>query len=846
MKNTRLIYCVKTFMQLHLVLLLLTAIGIGVDANEVPQWRVSGVLDSVRMSKTSFSAAKWIWTGKRMRPNQVAYFRCRFDLPESYKSDGNTKLQIKVDDVCEEMYLNGRKISAEDFALAVRPGRNVFALKAKNGYGSAGVLFRLLIGDVNGGAGIFSSDATVKCAETVGDGWYDFDLDDSSWKKSHEIGDVTTAPWARRHPEIVRMFMADAEWANWHAVRTSVISNLPYGIDREPEPEAKIVYRGWQPKISLNGKLLDPEFALPISIGISPYQESGMIKLNSMGFPIVRITANDFNFWKSEGAYDFFELDWQARRVLSLATNAQLEVFLNLTRMSKWCRMHPSEIVGYATGPADFNASDDLTQRVVRPSAASKVFREESARIISAFGAFVRRQPWGKRAIAIRLGYGIYSEWHTYGMYNGPDCGFPMTVAFREFLRKKYGSDRALAIAWNNPDVTIDDAVPPTMEERGQNVEVLDRKKYRKAIDFFECNANALADLMIFMAAKTKETLPGRLVGVYYGYVFGTHPPEGTNLLIDKTLSSPYIDFMSNPAAYSPGVRRAGGSYSLRNIPASFHRYGKLCVSEDDMRFHHGREYEIANDYATATPEESKATVKRNYLNCLFDGIGYQALDLSPGYRPAAFDDPAVLDGLYEAKRETLAAGILGLDSGNALAVVIDYRGRLILGNNARKNPNVRALYGTSPEYLYRTGMTFDMLTLDDYIASKRAYRHVLFLNPNEADPVLMKEARKRAGESAFECDGVFSSAKQYRALFEKEGVHAWAEAGSYIRRHGDLLMFHTGKTGLHKISLPAEFSGAASLTTGERYTGTSMNVVANGPHTELFRLERNSKGEDK
>jgi hypothetical protein len=133
MKNTRLIYCVKTFMQLHLVLLLLTAIGIGVDANEVPQWRMSGVLDSVRMSKTSFSAAKWIWTGKRIRPNQVAYFRCRFDLPESYKSDGNTKLQIKVDDVCEEMYLNGRKISADDFALVVRPGRNVFALKAKNG-----------------------------------------------------------------------------------------------------------------------------------------------------------------------------------------------------------------------------------------------------------------------------------------------------------------------------------------------------------------------------------------------------------------------------------------------------------------------------------------------------------------------------------------------------------------------------------------------------------------------------------------------------------------------------------------------------------------------------------------
>ena len=818
------------FARFCLALSLLVAMDIDAFADEIPLWRTSGVPDSVWMTDTPFSAARWIWADRRIRPGQIVYFRCRFNAPENYSPCRNAKFQFLVDDFCDEIYLNGRKAAIDDIASAVCPGENVLALKVRNGYGSAGVLFRLFTDGRN--SDIFHSDAAVKCAERELNGWTSIDFDDSGWKASYEIGDVTTAPWARRRPEIVRLFMTDAEWKNWQVARARAVSRLPPGLDAEPEPDARIVYAGWLPKIALNGELLEPDFSLPVSIGNSPYQEAAVAKLDSIGFPIVRITTADINFWKGDGEYDFADLDWQARRVLSLAPNTRFEVHLSFSKMSGWCRLHPDETVGYATGPADPNADDDLTQRVVRPSAASEAFREEATRVIAALGAFVRGQPWGKRAVAVRLGYGIYSEWHTYGMYEGPDSGRAMTAAFRDFLRRKYGR--------------VDDATPPTMDERGSDVEVLDRKTHRKAIDFFECNANASADLMLFMARKTKEALPGRLVGAYYGYVFGTHPPEGTNLLIDKTLASPYIDFMSNPAAYVPGVRRAGGSYCLRNIPASFHRYGKLCVCEDDMRFHHGRSYELADNYATETPEESKATVKRNYLNRLFDGIGYQALDLSPGYRPAAFDDPAVLEGLYEAKRETAAAGDPGLDSGNSLAVVIDYRGRLLLGNNARKNASVRARYADPPERLYRTGMTFDMLTIDDYLAAARSYKHVLFLNPGEADPALLAAARRRAGSGALVCDGVFTSVGQYRALFEKAGVHAWIKTGSYVRHHGDLLMFHTGKTGHHVISLPQEFSGALSLTSGRRYAGSTVEVDVGGPHTELFRLERCNKGEIK
>lgn len=821
-----------------------------------PVWQTPGIPDAAYLSKEPLSAARWIWSGPKATRNQVAYFRCRFDLKAKDGQMPRVCLQLRADDYVVAVYLNGEKvptgdrdssgdfqannnrISAEHFQKAAKVGENVLALEVENGWSSAGVIYRVL----DGKSVVFVSSSAVKCADKVEDGWFLPGFDETNWRAAHELGDSTVAPWARIDPSIIRSYMTQEEWTAYQGVLERAVSGLPAALASEPEPDARIVYRGWLPKIDLNGKLLEPNFSLPIALGLSPYQESAVIKLDSLGFPITRISARDVNYWKGEGKYDFSNLDWQARRLLTIAPNARMEICLGFNQMRGWCKAHPDEIVGYQTGPAEPLATDDFTQRVIRPSAASEKFREEAARVIVALGEFIRSQPWGKRAIAIRLSYGIYSEWHTYGMFHGPDSGPAMTRLFRKFLTRKYGTDAALAQAWNDPSVTLATALPPTMEERGPEEEILDEKKYRKALDFFICNANVSADTLLFMSKKTKEALPGRLVGAYYGYVFATHPPEGSNTLLDKVLSSPYVDFLSNPATYTPETRRAGGSYTLRTIPASYHRYGKLCVCEDDMRFHHSRQYEVTAAYATETAEESRATAKRDYLNRFFDGMGYQALDLSSGYRQAAFDEPSVLEGLHDAMVETEKAGDPGLNSQNDLAVVIDYRGRLKTGNKPTQNKALHARYDKAPEYLYRTGVTFDLMTLDDYLATRQAYGHVLFLNARDADSALMARARVKAGAAAFEPDGVYTSAKQYRDLFLKRGLHAWIGSGSYVRRHGDFLMFHTGTAGTHEIALPDGFTGAESLSSGRSYDGARFTVDVTSPATESFKLKRRQK----
>jgi hypothetical protein len=272
----------------------------------------------------------------------------------------------------------------------------------------------------------------------------------------------------------------------------------------------------------------------------------------------------------------------------------------------------------------------------------------------------------------------------------------------------------------------------------------------------------------------------------------------------------------------------------------TFHRYGKLAVVEDDSRYHHVRATRGLKDaHITVSPEESRAAVMRNYFNRLFDGIGYQPLDPAPGneYAFGSFDDPTVLSSLSDAMRISALVGDPGMDSHNDLAVVIDWRGRLRLHSRCHRIGRMHETYRHSQENLYRAGVPFDMLTLDDYLAG-RDYPHVLFLNPEEADAGLMAKARAKAGDGAIFYDGAKLTADDWSDRLVAVGLHGWISPGSCLRRHGRLFMFHTGTIGPHRIVLPPGSSGARSLVTGSTYNGGRIVLDIKNPATELFELQ--------
>lgn len=616
---------------------------------------------------------------------------------------------------------------------------------------------------------------------------------------------------------------SDTSWASKYAA--------------EPDPEAKIVYVDGMPKISLNGKLYAPEFN---QSGVdNDYRTNAVVKMASLGININQLTLRPAEYEKASGDYTFSVFDEKVRRLLEVNPDARI---LLLVRMEfpKWLAAHPSERIEYANGPV-VEQGDDLTDRIARPSPASRVYRAEVRRFLEMLGEYICSKPWGKRVVAVRPSWGVYTEWHMYGFYEGPDIGPAMTAAFHRWKNGLYANEN-----------------PPTMSERIDKEDpfFLDRSKHQKVIDFYECQANEVTDCLLEVAHTTKKAFPGRLVGMYYGYVMTTHSPEGANVMLDNVLSSPDVDFLSNPADYAADSRLAGGAYYHRTIPSTFRRYGKLAMIEDDMRHYHIYDYVQLKGLCTRTAREAEMTTRRNWLNPYFDGCGIQILDPERGIdiRPFNMDTPPVWRAIGETKRVLGKIGARPDVSGNDVAVVVDWRERL--RRSTAEAGVFELVYKLSMIGLYASGVPFDLMTLDDFLAlPPDRYRKVVFLNVIAPEGEMQDELKRRVSASGFKSAWLVScpfplpssAAKVYDTSSLPKGGDVWrqvlvdlgavpiAPVGNYVRRHGNVLMFHTGKAGTYKLSLPEGMSKVRELYSGRKYKASELTLQTDGPDTFLF-----------
>jgi hypothetical protein len=440
-----------------------------------------------------------------------------------------------------------------------------------------------------------------------------------------------------------------------------------------------------------------------------------------------------------------------------------------------------------------------------------------------------------------------------YGMDEGPDIGIRMTEAFRKWKNGKYAN--------------ITQNEMPSMAERTNNDDrfFLNRASNateQKVIDFYECQATVIADLMTNLAHTVKTELPGRLVGMYYGYVMTTHPPEGANVMLDRVLSSPDVDFMSNPADYTEACRLAGGAYYHRTIPATFHRYGKLVMLEDDMRHYHISNYVQLTYICTRNAQEAEMTTRRNWLNRYFDGCGLQMLDPEHkiDQRPFSMDAPPILQAISDSQRVLGEIGARPADSGNEVAVVVDWRERLRC--STRETFTHALVYTHSLPGLYASGVPFDMMSLDDFLAKPASrYRKAVFLNVFAPEGEMRTELQQRVSAADFKSVWLFhcpfnlssSNAKVrdinnmpyhvtnptvWRDLLTWMGATPIAPLGHCVRRHGDVIMFHTGTAGSHTITLPEGVEKVRELYSGQEYTlsDSQLTIESSGSGTWVFK----------
>ena len=505
---------------------------------------------------------------------------------------------------------------------------------------------------------------------------------------------------------------------------------LPDGLASEPEPSVKVVYNGNLPMFSINGRTYDAELVMEYIDNDNKWSPDAIAHFRDAGSHIFRIRTGTWHL-PDGGPYDFSALDTQARRLLAVDPNAYIELIIRF-EMPNFCKAHKGDTIAYGVPGEVTPKSNDYKGFPLRGSPASAAYRTECTRIIESLCRQVREAPWGKRVVIVRPCWGVYTEWHYYGFWNSPGMCGPMADAFRRWRDGKWA-----------------DAGVPTAAERTHNGFLMDPKTDQRMLDFYRCMQEEVVSLAHLMARTIKRGLPGRLVGIYYGYVMTAQPPEGANVLLDEMLVSPDIDFLSNPCHYNRFSRRHGGAYPQRTIPSFYRRRGKLCIAEDDTRFHFVADFGRDN-CPTETPEETRAIMRRNYLNRAFDGCGIQYCDSTfggRGKRPYSFDNQDVILAIRESKAAIAKAGAISVRSGNEVAVVVDYTERLKWDfQGSRNNTLASRTYDKAYLALTRSGVPTDLLELRDYLKDGADYKYVVFLNLFGPDESVRERLRQVLG----------------------------------------------------------------------------------------------------
>lgn len=777
------------------------------------------------------SAARWIWGAAEAHSHETNSFRASFNVPGTVR---RATIKVYVDDGAL-YWMNGTSFSRNQIVdgNGVRQGRNILAILATNHVSKAGVILRGDIELTDGSHVIVNSDAeTFKVADGVAAGdWQSPSFDDSGWRAATEIGDAWTAIAGDVTP-----YVNNCTTEEERAARAARLAG--------DTPDARIVYTNGLPKISIDGTLVDPVFN---QSGVdSSYCRQAVAKMANLGITINQLNLRPSEYEKAAGSYQFTALGDKAAALLAAAPDARILVLIRM-ELPKWLAQNPDERIGYAKGDV-VSDGDERTDRVARPSPASAAYCAEAKRLLTQLAAYIKSQSWGNRVIGVRPCWGIYTEWHMYGMDEGPDTGLRMTDAFRRWKNGKYAGQN-----------------PPSMAERINDNDrfFLSRASSateQKVIDFYECQATEIANLMTNVAHTVKTELPGRLVGMYYGYVMTTHPPEGANVMLDRVLSSPDVDFMSNPADYTEECRLAGGAYYHRTIPSTFHRCGKLVMLEDDMRHYHISDYVQLQYICTRDAREAEMTTRRNWLNRYFDGCGLQMLDPEHDIdkRPFSMDTPPVLQAIADTQRILAQIGARPADSGNEVAVVVDWRERL---KCSTKETFTHALvYTHSLPGLYASGVPFDFMSLDDFLAQPEGrYRKAVFINVFAPEGDMKTALQQRVSASSFKSVWLFhcpfslpssqatvrdinnmpyhvTNPTVWRDLLVGMGATPLAPIGHCVRRHGDVVMFHTASNATIRVSLPAGMERVRELYTGQVYGSPELTLQSDGPSIWVFK----------
>ncbi len=418
-------------------------------------------------------------------------------------------------------------------------------------------------------------------------------------------------------------------------------------------------------------------------------------------FPLLWLDGSEIKWW---------ELEHPGERALARSRSS-----------GEFVEQHP-DIPRYAS-PA-YQPDPDLDnfdrhhqQSPCLHSFASSLWRTEAAEALTRLLRHLDEN-FPDRFVGYYICAGLSYEWFNWGNYTDDilfDYSAPMQMYFREWLRRRYGTPQALALAWRQPVCDFESIVPPQPAERPAKdaAPLLDPRYQTPAADFVAALSDAQAEAFLELChAARGATRERRLVGGFYGYWWTqTHAPgpaRNGHLSLQRVLNSDDVDFLASPYDYTN--RGVGGVNSAQTLPGSMMRHRKLYINSTDIKLaedSHGWQSFIR---VPRNAPEAVELMKRDFAASLATGQDQSWVDLFGG----AFKHPALRDALE--RLQSIARDNISLRQAaraECLIVVDEESLRWTTPNTPMSVP----LFGVQKQWhLARAGVPWTQITLSDFL----------------------------------------------------------------------------------------------------------------------------------
>ncbi|MBR6373075.1 MAG: beta-galactosidase [Victivallales bacterium] len=472
--------------------------------------------------------------------------------------------------------------------------------------------------------------------------------------KENNDGTVTVKyPKIRPTEEASQVFLEDDFWSikgNRALASLPAQKTVSKGLQK-----AELVGVGRRVMIKFNGQLYDPAF-----LQTNEYER--MAPALKQGFRNFVVLAPFNDFWLEEGKYDFSKLDNKIEQLLTVAPDGVFLLDIRFWMPEWWLKRHPDDTTVYANPKQPRNTYMDMQ------ALGSKNWLAATEAPLQALVKHISQSFYADRIWGANIGESRNGEWFWNRSDNTEKFAVPgfspsELKAFRQSLKKRYGTDEALAKAWNMPGLSFETAQFPDPELRkvGDVGGLHNPLKHAQIMDWYRFKNDALTEAIIYFAGRIKD-LTGRkwLTGAYYGYwnelSSNTYRPiqiSGHNGTI-KCAKCPDFDFFRAPSSYN--FRKVGMANSIMQPVATCTLRGKMVLVENDERNAFGpREGTDMDLYASrnSTCSEAVGCVDREYGMAAALGVAGYWLDHPRG----SLYEPALLAAIGEQLKLNAARG---------------------------------------------------------------------------------------------------------------------------------------------------------------------------------------------